>query len=67
MQACPSATFRACTELAEVLPSPKITIQNSFIEIYHAFQNLVIMGELRQRWEQIKKLQSAPSLALAMT
>jgi len=48
-----------------VLPKREITIQKAFDKIFVAFQNNSFMGELRQRWEQIKKLQSAPQLALA--
>ncbi len=40
------------------LPSPEIIITAKVIE---SFQNLSYIGELRQRWEEIKKLQINPS------
>ena len=42
------------------LPLPRITIMvNSvqFTRIIQAFQDLRYIGEMRQRWEEIKKLQ----------
>jgi len=37
-----------------MLPSPEIIITAKVIE---SFQNLSYIGELKQRWEEIKKLQ----------
>jgi hypothetical protein len=39
------------------LPEPEIIITAKVIE---SFQNLSYIGELRQRWEEIKKLQVNP-------
>jgi len=36
---------------------PWITITFDFTPIIHAFQDLHYIGELRQRWDEIKKLQ----------
>jgi len=44
---------------ANLLPSPEIIITAKVIE---SFQNLSYIGELRQRWEEIKKLQGQPSI-----
>lgn len=38
------------------LPSPRISITVDFANILAAFQNLSYIGELRQRWEEIKRL-----------
>ena len=46
-----------CSDRQLWLPSPWINIT----KIIQAFQNLVYIGELRERWNEIKKLQ--PSLA----
>lgn len=46
----------ACTELAEVLPPPYVSIQQSFDAILKTFENVSYIGELRQRWLEIKKL-----------
>ena len=40
-----------------VLREPRIIITAKVIE---SFQNLSYIGELRQRWEEIKKLQLSP-------
>lgn len=41
-----------------LLPLPRITIpENTFVSILQTFQNLGYIGEMRQRWEKIKKLQ----------
>ena len=45
----------ACTELAEVLPSPTITIP-IFDSLIIIFRNLAIMGQVRQQWEEIKNI-----------
>lgn len=39
------------------LPEPKIIIQIDFTSITQVLQNLRYIGELRQRWNEIKKLQ----------
>jgi hypothetical protein len=33
-------------------------------QVIEAFQNLSYIGELRQRWEEIKRLQMAPAIAI---
>ena len=38
------------------LPAPKLSIQESFDEILKVFENVSYIGELRQRWVEIKKL-----------
>lgn len=38
------------------LPKPRISIQADFSTILQTFQNLSYIGELRQRWFEIKKL-----------
>lgn len=48
----------ACTELAEVLPNPCVIIKQIDIEkILETVQNVAYIGVLRQRWEEIKRLQ----------
>ena len=48
------------------LPQPWITIpENTFVAILQTFQNLSYIGEMRQRWEEIKKLQNSPSFSQA--
>lgn len=39
------------------LPEPRITMPDSLVQIS---QNLSYIGELRQRWEEIKRLQVNP-------
>jgi hypothetical protein len=49
-----------------LLPLPRITImadEVKFDRIMQGFQNLSYIGELRQRWEEIKKLQLNPAIA----
>jgi len=49
-----------------LLPVPRITIMVDSFQfdcIIQAFQDLRYIGELRQRWEEIKKLQSGIALA----
>lgn len=46
-----------------VLPGPWINITASFEKIIQAFQNVAFVGELRERWSEIKKLQ--PNLRTA--
>ena len=49
-----------------LLPVPQliITLHTSidYSKIIQVFQNLCYIGELRQRWEEIKKLQVAPAI-----
>ncbi len=58
-----------------MLPSPRISIQastkageqyknakDSYDRIIQAFQDIRYIGELRQRWLEIKKLQRDPNL-----
>lgn len=43
-----------------MLPEPRITIPANpaqFDNIIHTFQNLSYIGEMRQRWEEMIKLQ----------
>ena len=40
--------------------SPEIMITLDLISIIDTFQNLRFLGELRQRWREIKKLQLVP-------
>jgi hypothetical protein len=52
---------------SHLLPLPRITIMvNSaqFSHIIQAFQDLRYIGEMRQRWEEIKKLQIGSIAAL---
>jgi len=42
---------------ANWLPVPKIIISSDFSQIIEAFQNLSFIIEMKQRWEEIKKLQ----------
>jgi len=41
-----------------LLPKPWINI--NLKQVVEAFQNLSYIGEMRQRWEEIKKLQLNP-------
>jgi len=50
-----------------MLPEPRLTIPENkpnFDNIISTFQNLSYIGEMRQRWEEIKKLQN-PKLILS--
>src|SRR5258708_4065940 len=47
------------------LPEPWTNISIDFEAIIKAFQDLLYIGELRQRWNEIKKLQHSPALAIA--
>jgi len=38
------------------LPEPRLSIQQSFDAILKTFENVSYIGELRQRWVEIKKL-----------
>ena len=44
-----------------LLREPWTNITLDFTSIIHAFQNLSYIGELRQRWNEIKKLQNTHS------
>lgn len=55
-------TFRIINLL---LPEPPVIITLDLASIIQAFQNLSYIGELRQRWNEIKKLQYNPLLALS--
>ena len=51
------------------LPAPKDSILPGFEAIFSAFENVGYIGELRQRWLEIKKLlkgglPDAPALAI---
>ncbi|OGH14230.1 MAG: hypothetical protein A2687_05905 [Candidatus Levybacteria bacterium RIFCSPHIGHO2_01_FULL_38_26] len=48
-----------------LLPEPRINITIDFSSIINAFQDLRYIGELRQRWNEIKKLQMNTPLAFA--
>lgn len=41
-----------------MLPEPRLIITINLASIIQAFQDLRYIGELRQRWEEIKKLQT---------
>jgi len=45
-----------------VLPELWINISANFEAIIQVFQNVLYMGELRQRWMEIKRLQIKPAL-----
>jgi len=58
-----------CSTFFNGLPEPSIAIplnQAQFDTIIQGFQNLSYIGEMRQRWNEIKKLQNATPLALAI-
>jgi len=47
------------------LPAPENSILPGFDEIFAAFENVAYIGELRQRWTEIKKLlRGAPPAAM---
>lgn len=48
--------------LRKLLPSPEIIITPDFNSITQTFQNISHIGELRQRWLEIKKLQTGAVL-----
>lgn len=48
-----------------LLPEPRLNITIDFGSIIQAFQDLRYIGELRQRWNEIKKLQSTLPINLA--
>lgn len=51
------------------LPQPRINIIADELKletIIQAFQNLSYIGELRQRWEEIKKLQTKPGFTISV-
>ena len=45
-----------------MLPELWINISANFEAIIQVFQNVLYMGELRQRWMEIKRLQIKPAL-----
>ena len=45
-----------------MLPESKDSILPGFEAIFAAFENVGYIGELRQRWYEIKKLLRAPQL-----
>jgi len=47
----------------KLLPEPWINITLDFTSIINVFQNLNYIGELRQRWEEIEKLQLNSAIA----
>jgi len=47
-----------------LLPSPKTIILPNFKAILTAITNSAYMGEMRARWNEIKKLRQEPKLAL---
>ncbi len=48
-----------------MLPQPWTNITIDFEANIQAFQDVKYIGELRQRWNEIKKLQVTPTLARA--
>lgn len=49
-----------------MLPSPRIIItekEDTFDKVITAFQNVGYIGELRQRWVEIKKLQKSSGVS----
>lgn len=49
-----------------MLPQPWINLTFDFTSIIHAFQDLRYIGELRERWNEIKKLQMGHSVTFAV-
>jgi hypothetical protein len=49
----------------KLLPEPRISITIDFTAIIKVFQDLRFIGELRQRWEEIKKIQAAHARVIA--
>ena len=49
-----------------VLREPKLLIPIDYARIVQAFQDLRYIGELRQRWQEIKKLQHNTSFQIAV-
>lgn len=47
-----------------MLPQPRINITIDFDAIIKAFQDVRYIGELSQRWNEIKKLQTLPSIVI---
>jgi len=48
-----------------VLRKPQVDITDSLEELIKTFQNVAFMGEMKQRWLEIKKLAGASVLNLA--
>ena len=44
------------------LPQPRLFIPENYAQIVQTFQNLSYIGELRQRWEEIKRSSSVPAI-----
>ena len=51
-----SLTSRYNIDFFNRLPAPKLGILPGFEAIFSAFENVGYIGELRQRWLEIKKL-----------
>ncbi|HET9946503.1 MAG TPA: hypothetical protein VFQ63_00375, partial [Patescibacteria group bacterium] len=49
---------RALLDFFLQLRQPKIIIEIDYVKIIQAFQDLRYIGEMRQRWGEIKKLQN---------
>ena len=49
-----------------LLPEPCVNITIDLASIIQAFQNLSYFGEFKQRWEEIKKLQSGIKPAFSL-
>ena len=43
-----------------MLRAPRLIIPVDYTQVIKAFQDLRYIGEMRQRWEEIKKLQLNP-------
>jgi len=56
--------FEASFIAKTVLPSSDVII-TSLEKIVKAFEDIVQVGLIRQRWEEIKQLQHAPTLTLS--
>ncbi len=48
--------MRQLYQKQKLLLAPKLSIQQSFDEILKVFENVSYIGELRQKWLEIKKL-----------
>ena len=53
----PFDTLLAYPDYQPLLPEPRPTIPENYASIVQTFQNLSYVAEMRQRWEEIKKLQ----------
>ena len=61
---CPPAGGLSRHSIKVWLPEPWANITLDFEAIIQAFQDIRYIGELRQRWNEIKKLQKSPALAI---